>query len=297
MPNSQSFLDLLVTDDSLDDLFAIARANYSLTLDGIYCYHTGKLIGHFTHDELREAIYEEGDLDDESMVDALIVRVVNSMRPSPAFNRPDMGTIRETVQRRPIDALAYLLNRFLHPLTLKRTYDESHSALLGRIQTYQWCMTLNAEQLRTFTHWLLALDSQFGLSTIEPPKGIAEPESIEQAVALIEKFAITRLNEVKDHYIRTETANSLTRGALIRSTLDNPEIANRKAAAAWAAKNKPGRTATPKKVSKTQEKLNRFLGILDGVFEASQPAPVTPKPVKIITGSKGLFANRKPKES
>lgn len=300
MTNPNSFLDSLIDDNSLDELLALAQESHSIRLDGLYCYHTGKLIGQFNHNELREALFEEGDLDSESMIDALIVRIVNSMRPSPALNRPDMGTIREMVQRRPVDALAYLLNRFLHPLTLKRDYDESFSALRGRIETYYWCATLDNSEIATFTHWLLALDSQFGLSRLEPPKGIEHPESISEAVVLIEKYAIARLLEVKDSYVRGEASNSLARGAYIRHALDNPEFATRKAEAAWKAKNKPARAATQKKVSKIQERTNKFLGLLDEVINrasenAATSAPAAPRKGRVIKPG-ALFANRKPKE-
>ena len=135
----------------------LAISTYGVDPLRMYCLHTGKPMGTLDIDELAEAIYEESDDDElESVVDGLVVRTVISMRPSPALNKPDLATIREMSVRRPVDALAYLLNRLYgsRDLITKRQPD-AFKALLERIKTHRVLNDSASTNFAALIHWLL----------------------------------------------------------------------------------------------------------------------------------------------
>lgn len=294
MSNLSSALDILAniadSADDFDTLKRAAREQTGLEIDGLYCLHTGKLIGRFDRLEIEEAIFEEGDADEESLIDALVVRVVASMRPSPALNKPDMGTIREMSQRRPIDALAYLVNRLYgNQHLLRNRTDDAFSLLRNRISIHNQIAALyeNGLDLAPFTHWLLELDSKMNLHSVTPPDF-----DIFANLDNFEKWVFTKLDAARMLEVNAakeaswHQGNRLTRAASIRSHLDNPEIANRKHAAAYAAKKKAAAAAAAgKPVRKRATQVDQFMGMLDDLINNAGgiSEPVTPTKPKAMT--------------
>jgi hypothetical protein len=320
MSNTSTFLATFDSEaDSLGQIIDLCISTHKVDPRIIYCLHTGKPIGTLDPDELAEAVYEEGDSDDESLADALVIRTVASMRPSPALNRPDLGTIREMVSRRPKVALAYLVNRLdgtRHLLT-KRD-DSSYSYLLRRVQTFQLIDSLSID-LAPWTHWLLELDSKFNLHDLVPPKfrrdksgklefapiagdlTLADLLGLPDGLAAFESWVFSKLaeHEKAEKSFAMQQAwsrgNRMTGPAFVDSWLKNPEFATRKAEAIYNKKQK-AKSATPRKsrVSKLEETTNQFLDLLEGVLAGSQadaePA-VTHKRMPVLRGNM-LFAKK-----
>lgn len=273
-----------------------------IDIQGVYCLATGKRMGFFDESEILSAIDEIGTDNEESLIDDLLVRVVASMRPSPAMNMPNRATIREMVSARPVDALCYLVNR-LHgtrDLLTKRS-EHSFQPLIDRIATHIRWSALHAAglDLTPWIHWLLELDAKMNLHDIQAP-GFGEHrqpllnqvtlENQAEMLAAFEAWVFERLKEYdkRDKEMLAQArwirGNSFARQGYVRSWLENPEIARRKDE--HKAKKKAGRPATNPKKQKLNEETNKFLhlleGILDGTIETVKPA-AKPKP-RVLTG-------------
>lgn len=138
MSDISSILDSLFPEGfSPQELRSMALDSHGVDIFGVYCLHTGRKIGTFDESELLYAIEEEGTDSTEDLVDALVVRTIASMRPSPALNKPDRLTIRELSSKRPNDCLAYLINRLYgNRQTLLIRDESSFSFLLERVRVY-----------------------------------------------------------------------------------------------------------------------------------------------------------------
>lgn len=283
-----------------------------IDIQGVYCLATGKRMGTFDESEILAAIDEIGTANEESLIDDLLVRVVASMRPSPALNMPNTATIREMASSRPVDAMAYLANR-LHGTrdTLTKRSEHSFQPLINRITTHRQWTALAAEgvDLTPWIHWLLELDAKMNLhdtpcpgvlmgdkTWILSPSGNAllsmvTVENHAELLALFEAWVFERLKiyDKRDKEMLAQSnwirGNRFTRGAYVRSWIENPEIAKRKDEAR-AKKPKVGRPAKSPKAQKLNAETNEFLhlleGILDGTIETTKPV-AKPKP-RVMTG-------------
>lgn len=275
---------------------------------GVYCLATGKEMGFYNHEEILFAIDEIGVDDEEALIDDLLVRVVASMRPSPALNMPNRFTIQQMVEKRPVDAFAYLANR-LHGtrnLLTKRS-ETSFEPLLGRIVLHARWTKLHAAgvDLTPWTHWLLELDAKMNLHDIEAP-GFGEHKqplltqvTIDNQAEMLKAFeswVFDRLAayDKRDSEMLKESnwirGNSFTGSAYVRSWIENPEIANRKHAEQVKNRKKkasPGRKPTSARTQALNSEVDKFLhlleGIMDGVTE-TPPVPVKPKPRVLLGG-------------
>lgn len=316
MTSVSDILSTLIEEaDSFDELKAAAFESHGVYIDGLYCLHTGKQIGSFDRTEIQFAIEDEITDSQEELIDALVVRTVASMRPSPALNKPDHITIRQLAARRPIDTLAYLLNRLYgtRDLLTKRNGELSFGPLLDRIKTHSSLVTLHFSfdlNLTPWTHWLLELDSKTNLHDLTPPlfekdrlgkwiitktgKPLIEVLESHEDASLLKAFEswvfdLLGVYAKRDSQATREAnwvrGNSLTKAAYIQSWLDNPglarkvEIANNKAQAAYNAKAKPGRPKS-EKTRKLEDRVKQTLDLLAGVIDGKVDiAPVTAKPV------------------
>lgn len=275
--------------DDFDDLKRSARELTGIEIDGLYCLHTGKLIGRFDRLEIQEAIFEEGDCDQEELIDSLIVRVVASMRPSPALNKPDMGTIREMSQRRPVDCLAYLVNRLYGNQNLLRyRTDDAFTILRARIEIHSRITALwkSGIDLAPFIHWLLEIDSKMNLHTVAPPT-FDIFESLEQFENWVfGKLSEARILEAKAlSEVNWHLGNRLTRAATIQSHLDNPDLVNRKMELMKRPlRGTEGNHSKPVRKAK-ESKVDQFMGLLDDIINKAGSASTTtvthkrPKPM------------------
>lgn len=302
-----SLLDSIsdVDHESLLDEVAELALSEGIDIFGVYCLHTGKLIGRFERDELLFAIMDEPTESQDDLVSALMIRVVASMRPSPALNKPDRLTLRSLATKRPVDIMAYLVNRLngTRQLLLKRS-DESFSPLIGRIATYQRIADLAAAgvDLTPWIHWLLELDSKMNLHDLTPPVlkvapiyrllfDQLTPDNHVQLLKDFESWAFEQLAKFdkRDAQLVRESqwarGNAMTGPAYVRSWLENPnltrkvEVANNKRQAEINKSNRVGRPVSAKTKAlnaKVTQILDQFSDILNG--EAA-PLPAPRKPV------------------
>lgn len=317
--NNLDILNSIDADESRLSTIAALAAEQFIDIRGVYCLHTGKQIGTFNDSELEEAIFEEGDCDDDELLDAMLVRVVSSMRPSPAMNKPDNGTIREMAARRPDDALAYLLNRLYgSKQLLVNRGDNWFAPLLNRIRTHAVITHTKLVHFDAYMHWLLELDSKLNLHEVTPPTFEKDrlgkwlvTKSGSQLIDVFhengvyeafESWVFERLHEWDKRdsaalaQLKWANGNRLTSSAYVRSYLDNPEIANRKHAEEYARREKAKNAAPKKPVSektrKNNERLQSFLDLMNDVIDGKhEPVTATPKKNKVVLGGM-LFAKK-----
>lgn len=298
----QTLLTLDLDTNLVDDVCKFALDNESVDVSFMYDYHTGAPIGRINSDELQFAIEEEACEDIESLADAMIVRCVASMRPSPAMNKPDRTTIRKLVLSRPRHALAYLLNRLYHPLSLKRSAEESFAALRGRIKMFQLVESFEVSVVHELTHWLLEVDSTFNLSKHAdyPVKFplyslIANPVKFTESVL---KYLVKNDDKFVD-------GNRLTNHAYLESYFDHPDYQHKKEVMRRPLRDtfttRKKASGAPKKTSALQAKVNQSFDLLAAAMATTTTVESSPKrealklKSSVIAGGQ-LFANRK-KES
>lgn len=241
---------------TLAEVIKAAKDIYGIDIRDQYCLHTGKAISRIYDSELEFGLSEEtGDSIDE-LADAMMVRVIASMRPSPALNKPDTLTLANLCSKRPVDAMAYFVNRLegSRDLLTKRESGLSFGPLLQRIQTYNKWRELydDGVDLTPWLHWLCELDAKMNLHDLRVPTlaldrrnqlfltnvgtslfSFVTLENHSELLSLFEKWVFRQLGVYEDRdRLATATAN-WTRGnrfsvvALTRSWIDNPVIARR----------------------------------------------------------------------
>lgn len=295
-----SLLDSISPDTSestLDQVAALA-ADDGIDIFGVYCLHTGKRIGSFERDEVLFALRDESSENIEDLVDAMIIRVVASMRPSPALNKPDHLTLRSLAISRPVDIMAYLVNRLngTRDLLIKRS-DESLSPLVNRITTYNRIAGLAASgiSLTPWIHWLLELDCKMNLHDLQAPIVKLAPfhrlmfdmlciDNHEQLLKEFESWAIDHIRrfDKRDAQITRESnwirGNTFARAAYVNSWMENPElprkveIANKKLQAKFDSKSKPGRPKS-EATRKREDRVAKALDALSAILDSKDPTP------------------------
>lgn len=142
-------------------LAAFATAYPNIDPYGLYCSVTGKLVGSALEvDDLIRSL--PGDAED--MADDIAMRLFASMRPGLFWNKMRSDTLNQLRKERPVELLAYLLNRAFQPLSGGNPIVVNHD----RIKTFTRCATLTAEQIGSLTYLLLEIDSKNGLTTVYP---------------------------------------------------------------------------------------------------------------------------------
>lgn len=316
MTNNHLLLADFLADTDIDSLRTLCLETHGVDIRGVYCLQTGRLVGTFDDFVLQFAIDEESADDDETLIDALMSRVVASMRPSPMLNRPDRVTLANLAAKYPVDILCYLINR-LHSNRYLATHRDVDilEPYIARIRTHtQWSeLAASGVDLKPWIHWLLELDSKRNLHDLTPPTGEFDrlgkwivtktgeslfrqitAESLPALLAVFEAWTCERIKEfdqrdkeakAQEHWIR---GNSLTQPAYVRSWIENPEFASKRAELLHKSKNKPLAAIKPKseKTQKLDAKVSQFLHLLDDIIDGGSE-PVTPaKPApKLMTGA------------
>lgn len=315
-------------------LFA-ASDSYGIDVRAMYCLHTGKRIGQLDWSTFKDALLDESfDLampDLEALADAMMTRCVASMRPSPALNKPDRFTIANLATRRPVDALAYLVNRLNgnRQLLTSRNGQTSFAPLLGRIETHQRWTSLAAEgvDLSPWTHWLLELDSKMNLHDLEAPRiareirsrrwtivrkdgesllDLVTKENCAELLKLFESWVFDKLEifDARDKQMTREAqwfrGNAHTKTAYFDSYMNNSNVVQRKTAAIEVATQKKTRgRPVSEKTQQKQAQMKIALGVLDAILSGqladaleSQPAPAPAKPKGVLFGNQLNFAKK-----
>lgn len=296
MTDYSNILDSIIGDGiDIPALRAKGVSDQGIDFAGVYCYHTGKLIGSFNGEELDFAVEEEISDSLDDLLDSLIIRCLASMRPSPALNKPDRITIRNLVAKRPIDALAYLLNRLYHPLPLVRDLDDSLAALRGRIEMHNWCSTLPEKTVSELTHWLLEADAKFNLALHGAKIVQITRESLIDKPA---EFINAILKFLCKPTLPDSQGNRLASSAHLQSWFDNSEFEHKKEVLKRPLRDsfRGTKSASAKPVSEKIRKMNERLagvaGLLDEVIAASQPSSTrTVARPKVMTA--GMLFKRK----
>lgn len=308
----------------VESLRAKVLESDGIDIQGVYCLSTGKQVGTFDESVILDAIDEIGSEDEDALIDDLIVRVIASMRPSPALNKPDAYTIRELSSKRPADVMAFLVNRLNgnRHLLSQRSSDDSFQPLYNRIATHRRWTELSEIPDFPMTRWihlLLELDAKMNLHDMSSPlidvdkQGnlilaqsgtplfsmvtLANHEDLYNA---FESWAFAKLNEFdqRDRRMILEAnwarGNTMVRRAFSRSYLENPEIANRRHAENHKKKSKAGRPAKSPRTQKINAEVNQFLHLLEGLLDGSIETPVAPSKPKprVMTGASLKFLNK-----
>lgn len=286
--------DELESKFSLTDIVKHATETYGFDIRNSYCLHTGKPIGRTFDSEMSFALAEEASDDLDELTDAMVVRVVASMRPSITLNKPDHVTLRNLASKHPVDVIAFLINRLNghKELLTKRHGAHSFSPLLERIQTHaRWTyLAAKGVDLKPWTHWLLELDAKMNLHDLVSPKisldrknnwiignggtpifSMVTEDNHKALFTHFEKWAFTHMGVYESERHRESLQHSWHRGnrltvpAYTRSWIENPDIARRATDASYKhqAKNvgRPKTEATVKKESK----LSGALLLLDSL--------------------------------
>ena len=318
--DNQSALAAFMADTDIESLRAEVLSDFGIDITGVYCLHTGRLVGRFDDFVIQFAIDESND-EPDALADSLMARVVASMRPTPMLNMPDRITLLNLMEKYPVDVLCYLGNR-LHGnrfLSCNRS-NETLAPYLGRISLHrQWSeLADSGVDLRPWIHWMLELDSKANLHDLTPPmmeldrlaKWIptktgkpllhcVTPENAAELLVHFEKWTFDRLAEYDDRDRRLTAQAAWSRGntmaqpAFTRSWLENPEIANRKRNEELKKEKQKRVRPKSEKAQALDAKVQGFLGLLDQILDGEVQAP-TPKkaPPKVLTGGM-LFAKKR----
>lgn len=305
MTDNSLALASFLADADIESLRALGMANHGIDISGVYCLHTGRKVGTFDDTVIQFAIDEESSDDDETLVDALVSRVVASMRPSPMLNRPDRITLLNLAERFPVDILSFLENR-LHgnrQMVTQRNLDVL-APYFARIHAHaRWtAIAASGVGLRPWIHNLLEIDAKRNLHDItaplvekdrlgkwivtktgEPLFSLITGENIGELLAVLDQWTFARIAEfekrdqealAQEKWMR---GNQMTQPAYARSWLENPQFASKRAEASAKAKAKGAIPAKPKseKAAKLDSKVSQFLHLLDDIMDGGQE-PATP---------------------
>lgn len=327
--NSANFLSSL-TDDSnvLAQVREAALSTFGVDITKSYCLHTGRPIGTIDSEELLFALREEPTEDIESLADAMVIRCVATMRPSPALNKPDDLTIANLASARPRDCLAFLLNRLYgNRLSLRHRDESSFDQLLTRVKNWRFLQDSQNESLNkslsAVLHWLLELDSKLNLHDLSAPyfernrlnqwvvsrSAAAQPlincltES--DFLPAFESWVFTQLKSVEDlkdlarrQELWTQKGNRFSGPAYVRSWLENPEFAQRKTGQSKKDTSRLNRDAAKLKKPSNAAKL---MSLLDSAIAAKPKNPTStaaslprPKPKAVALTGGMLFKPKSP---
>lgn len=192
----------------------------------MYCSATGMVVGTLTQTACI-ALYSSLSFspDDEQMCDELLIRTLNSARPSPAWNMFEPKTLDRLRQSNPTLLLAYLLNRLYAPL-VKNDRGESfarvtHREIHDRINLYAWCSEshIDFEYRDKLMLVLLELDSRWNLMRMAMPFNVPaelKPATNEAFKSVTEKLQdwLTGLveREIERNRLLAEEERSFVRG-------------------------------------------------------------------------------------
>lgn len=126
---------------------------------GQYCLVTGRMIGSSL--EMDDLIRTLAGMDPEEAADDIAIRIFAAMRPSIFWNKTAIDSVAKMQETRPVDVLAWLLNRMLTPPNYRGSFVAIHH---DRIKTYQWAAELDADWRELMMNRMINLDSRLSLS-------------------------------------------------------------------------------------------------------------------------------------
>ena len=235
----------------------------------IYCQLTGKPIGRIDADEL--APFFKGDIDE--VADDLFVRIIASMRPSIHWNVMRESSLADLAKSRPIETLAYLLNRLFqandhHKLPTAARLDDQHN----RIRMFQFLTDLAIESRDELFTLLIEVDAKMNLSqqTIDLRPAdfmLFFTESLE----VIRKFHA----DCMKRWLRNQKAEEDSRRWYKGNTMARPAFFQ-----SWMESKPETKTAAKQRVKREADK--ELLDLFDSVMEeAAKPVESKPLPLPV----------------
>lgn len=131
----------------------------NIDLYGVYCLTTGNRIG--SSHEMDDLIRSFEGTDPEEVADDIAIRLFASMRPGLFWNKMTLRTVATLQTTRPVETLAWLLNRLMNPPNFKGDVFAIHH---DRILAFQWCQALDSETRTKLLDRLIALDARLNLN-------------------------------------------------------------------------------------------------------------------------------------
>lgn len=313
-----------MADSDIDSLRVRGLDLLGVDIAGVYCLHTGRKVGTFDDSVIQFAIDEESADDDDALIEALVSRVVASMRPSPMLNKPDRITLLNLAEKFPVDVLCYLIHR-LHSNRYLATHRDAEilAPYVWRIHNHKRWVELaeSGVDTRPWIHWLLELDAKRNLHDMTPPSGERDragkwietktgesifmqinTQNAADLLAIFERWTFERIKEfdrrdsealAQEKWFR---GNTMTQTAYARSWLENPQFASKRAELAHKAKVKDSKTklARPKseRTIKLDSRVNQFLHLLDNIIDSPVETAATQKSGPVLRTGANLFRKK-----
>ena len=263
-------------------LIEYMQGNMGINPFNLYCQFTGKPIGRISPDELEPFL--TGDI--EEVADDLFVRIMASCRPSIHWNVMREDTLDKLAKSRPIETLAYLMNRLFQPhdwfkLPMARRMEDQHQ----RIKLYSFLETCGQVDRESLYAMLIEIDAKMNLSqqTIDL-KVVEFMLDYDSAIKKIEAFYVDclkrweRVQKHEEDQRRWLKGNTAAKPAFFRSFMEaKPES---KTAVIKRAKKEKDMALDALFDSVMAETPNdSVIKIVDPVIDAMRVLPVAAKPV------------------
>lgn len=148
----------------LSDVVTYMQDNMGVNPMTVYCQFTGKPVGRIYQEEVLAVLSPMNDIEEDS--DDLLIRTLASMRPSIMWNYMRSESLDDLMVKRPIETLAYLLNRLFQPsdygkLPLAARLDDLHTRI--RLFNFIWNEMSGTDQKR-LTEMLIEVDAKMNLT-------------------------------------------------------------------------------------------------------------------------------------
>jgi hypothetical protein len=251
------------------------KAEYGFDINGMFCQVTGKRVGTMDSAELVDLI-ESLPGDPDSVADDIAVRIFASMRPSLFWNKMREDSLEEMRKTRPIEVLAYLLNRLFTPERNANMLAVHHDRIRLWQRLEEWGMN---DSTNTILYYMLEIDAKLSLASLSAPFTVEDfltkfsgfdalLEMVQNWYKLqLDSYAkLLKRNELNTRWWRS--GNALTKGAFF---------------AAWQEAKPP----TQKEAKDATKKAERefFGGLLMGILGESateaEEAAVKPEPIRL----------------
>lgn len=266
----------MTTAQNLGTVCHLFIDSYGFDPFGQFCQVTGKRIGNSLEvQELIESMLER-NVEPEDIADDIAVRIFASMRPSLFWNKMREDSLEEMRKSRPLEVLAYLLNRLFAPERNANLLAIHHDRIRLWQRLEEWGMN---DSTNTILYYMLEVDAKLNLASLSAPFTVEDfltrfesmPLLLERiqawyAIQLDSYAKLLKRNELNTRWWRS--GNALAKGAF---------------GAAWMEQKPPSQKQIKENAKK--EDRNFFGGILMGILgESLNPAEaeaVTPIPIKI----------------
>lgn len=267
----------LTHSTKLAEVIDFMKTNMGINPMSVYCQFTGKPCGRLYQEEIESLFDLNSDI--ETIADDLMIRTLASMRPSIMWNYMRSESLDDLMVKRPIETLAYLLNRLFQPsdygkLPLAARLDDLHT----RIRLFDFLFNeVSAADQTHLMQMLIEVDAKMNLTQQTIDLRAADfmlfPVASMEAFVLWHTFCMKRYERsqrLEEDQRRWMKGNTLARPAFFRTFMEaKPET----------------KTAQGKRVKTAEQLANEalFRAVMaeaegDSESPAPTPTPVAPAP-------------------